>query len=125
MSPTSRGSVTLKSSNPFDAPLIDPALLSTQSDKLVMRQALKSAIKFAAASPWTGYILAPWPPLANVTTDAQMDAYVVANAATIFHPVGTCAMSPKGASWGVVDPDLLVKKVSGLRVVDASIMVSP
>jgi len=40
------------------------------------------------------------------------------------HAVGTASMSPKGASWGVVDPDLTVKKVQGLRIVDASVLAS-
>ena len=43
---------------------------------------------------------------------------------TIFHPTGTSSMSPVGANWGVVDPDLRVKGVSGLRVADLSVLVS-
>jgi choline dehydrogenase-like flavoprotein len=42
----------------------------------------------------------------------------------VFHPTGTAAMSPKGADWGVVDPDLKVKGVEGLRIVDGSVLVS-
>jgi choline dehydrogenase len=42
----------------------------------------------------------------------------------VFHPTGTAAMSPKGAHWGVVDPDLKVKGVEGLRIVDGSVLVS-
>lgn len=88
-----------------------------------MRQAVKTAKIFMAAPAWAGYVIGPSPALANTTTDAEIDAYVAANAGTIFHPVGTSSMSPKGASTGVVDPDLRVKKVTGLRVVDASVMV--
>jgi choline dehydrogenase-like flavoprotein len=71
--------------------------------------------------------MAPFDGLNNTTmagTDEELDEYVRANSATIFHPVGTAAMSPKGAEWGVVDPDLKVKGVKGLRVVDASVLVS-
>lgn len=47
-----------------------------------------------------------------------------AGASSVFHPTGTAAMSPKGADWGVVDPDLKVKGVEGLRIVDGSVLVS-
>lgn len=52
-----------------------------------------------------------------------MDTYIRANTATIFHPVGTSTMSPKGGKWGVVNP-VLFKGSLGLRVVDASVLVS-
>ncbi|KAF9458550.1 aryl-alcohol-oxidase from pleurotus Eryingii [Collybia nuda] len=122
VSPTSRGSITLASNNPFDPPNIDPGLLRSEFDILVMRHAARSAQRFVSARAWEGYILAPFGDLANATTDAELDAYIRANTASIFHPVGTAAMSPKGADWGVVDPDLLVKGTLGLRVVDASIL---
>jgi hypothetical protein len=101
------GSITLASNNPFEAPNIDPGLLN-----------------FLSAKAWADYVLAPFGDLANVTSDAELDKYIRANTATIFHPVGTAAMSPKGAKWGVVDPDLRVKGTMGLRVVDASVLVN-
>jgi choline dehydrogenase-like flavoprotein len=64
------------------------------------------------------------PPWTNATTDEEIDQVIREIAVTAWHPISTAAMSPKGASWGVVDPDLRVKGVSGLRVIDASIMVS-
>ncbi|KAG6899171.1 hypothetical protein C0993_012714 [Termitomyces sp. T159_Od127] len=123
VSPSSRGSVKLRSNNFFDAPLIDPGLLKSDFDKAAMRAAVKSTLQFLTAPSWAGYIKTPVNGLENVTTDAQIDAYVQKNTATIFHPVGTASMSPKGAKNGVVDPDLKVKKVAGLRVVDASVLV--
>lgn len=125
LQPTSRGSVTLASSNPFDAPVIDPALLKSTFDKAVMREAVKSAFKFFAAPAWSDYVVTPVGPLANATDDTKLDSYIAQNAQTIFHPTGTAGMSPKGAPYGVVDPDLRVKKVAGLRVVDASVLVRP
>ena len=71
----------------------------------------------------TDYIISPVGDLASTNTDAEIDAYVAAHALTIYHPVGTAQMSARGAKHGVVDPDLLVKKVSGLRIVDASVFV--
>lgn len=57
-------------------------------------------------------------------SDADIDAYVREQASTMFHPVGTASMSAWDAEWGVVDPDLKVKGVEGVRVVDASVFVS-
>jgi choline dehydrogenase-like flavoprotein len=121
LSSTSRGSVKLRSKNPFDSPLIDPALLKSTFDKVAMREAVKTAIKFLSAPTWSDYVVAQIGPFAGVKTDAQIDAYVAQNAGTIFHPAGTAAMSPKGSSKGVTDPDLTLKKVAGVRVVDASV----
>ncbi|KAG6879365.1 hypothetical protein C0992_003283 [Termitomyces sp. T32_za158] len=122
VSPSSRGSIKLRSNNPFDAPLIDPALLKTDVDKLIMREAIKSAVKFTSAPAWNSYIIGSAAGLAANETDAALDAYTAANAGTLFHPVGTASMSKKGASNGVVDPDLKLKKVDGVRVVDASVL---
>ena len=121
LTPSSRGSVKLASSNPFAAPIIDPALLKTQLDKVIMREAIKSAKTFVSAPAFQGYIQSQALAFANVNTDAQIDAYVAANAGTIFHPTGTAAMSANGTSSGVTNPDLTVKKTAGLRVVDASV----
>ncbi|KAG6871962.1 hypothetical protein C0995_014473 [Termitomyces sp. Mi166 len=122
VSPSSRGSIKLQSSNPFDAPLIDPGLLKTDFDKLTMREAIKSAIKFVSAPVWNDYIVGQASGLSTNETDAALDEYAAANAVTVFHPVGTASMSRKGAPDGVVDPDLKLKKVSGVRVVDASVL---
>lgn len=89
-----------------------------------MREAVKSAMKFLTAPAWSDYIIGPVGGVENATTDAALDKYIQANTGTIFHPVGTASMSPKGAKNGVVDPDLTVKLVNGLRVVDASVLVS-
>ncbi|KAF8056598.1 aryl-alcohol oxidase precursor [Lyophyllum atratum] len=120
-SPVSRGTIKLKSSDPFDAPLIDPALLKEKSDRIVMREAIKHALKFTQAPIWKGYIIGPSGGLEKATTDAKLDAYITAASSTFFHPTGTLSMSAKGARNGVVDPDLRVKNIVGLRVVDASI----
>ncbi|KAF9061419.1 aryl-alcohol-oxidase from pleurotus Eryingii [Rhodocollybia butyracea] len=117
-SPTSRGSITLNTSNPLDYPLINPNLFSTDFDRFTVREAFRATKRFLAAQSWDGYILAP---PTNATTDEELDEYVRENAATENHPAGTAAMSSKNAAYGVVDPDLLVKGLRGLRIVDASI----
>ncbi|EPQ59001.1 alcohol oxidase [Gloeophyllum trabeum ATCC 11539] len=121
ISPTSRGSVTLASIDPFAAPIIDAGLLNSDFDIYTMKQAIKSAQKFLTGSAWKDYIVAPYAPLGNVTTDAELEQYARNHTTTVWHPVGTAAMSACDAAHGVVDPDLNVKGTIGLRVVDASI----
>lgn len=90
-----------------------------------MREALRSARRFLKAQAFKNYIVKPYGPLAAVTdSDRSLDEYIRDNAATSSHPVGTAAMSAKTASYGVVDPDLRVKGISGLRIVDGSVLVS-
>ncbi|KAG6856867.1 hypothetical protein H0H87_012684 [Tephrocybe sp. NHM501043] len=122
VSPTSRGSVSLSSNNPFDQPLIDPAYLTTEFDIFAMREAVQSARRFLAASAWNDYVIRPAGGLENATNDQLLDEYIRKGTFTSAHPVGTAAMSSMNASFGVVDPDLRVKGVSGLRIVDASVM---
>ncbi|KAF8661637.1 hypothetical protein AX16_001279 [Volvariella volvacea WC 439] len=122
ISPTSRGYVRIASRDPFTQPLINPNLVGTEFDLVALRESLKAAQRFAAATPWEDFIIEPFGDLATLTDDESYDAYIRNTAATVFHPVGTAAMSPSGAKWGVVDPDLKVKGVEGLRVVDASVL---
>ncbi|KAJ7235645.1 hypothetical protein B0H12DRAFT_1076059 [Mycena haematopus] len=75
-----------------------------------------------ASNSFKGYVIREFEDLAAATDAASLKAYIQAKSATIFHPVGTAAMSPKGASWGVTDPDGVVKGLSGLRIIDASIL---
>ncbi|KAJ6494585.1 aryl-alcohol oxidase [Mycena sanguinolenta] len=120
VSPASRGAVTLGSSNPTDAPLINPNLLGADVDLVIMREAVKSAIRYTTAPAWKGYVLSTVG--LTDTSDTGIEAYIRANAGTIYHPVGTASMSPKNAQWGVVNPDLTVKGLTGLRVVDMSVV---
>jgi choline dehydrogenase-like flavoprotein len=117
------GSLTLNTSDPLAPPLINPNLLSAEIDLFIMRYAVRSALRFAAAAPWAGYVIAPPAGVNSTSTDAEIDAYIRQNAGTVFHPVGTASISPCGAKFGVVDPDLRVKGLTGLRVVDLSVMV--
>jgi choline dehydrogenase-like flavoprotein len=85
-----------------------------------MREGIRSARRFAAAPAWADYIAAS---TNNATTDAELDTFIRGSASSFFHPVGTAGMSPRGADYGVVDPDLRVKKLKGLRIIDASVLV--
>ncbi|PPQ91199.1 hypothetical protein CVT25_001215 [Psilocybe cyanescens] len=122
ISPTSRGSVKLRSNNPFDKPLIDPSFLQTDFDIAVMRDSVKSILSFAAAPAFSDYISDRFgSAFQQAVTDAKIDDYVRSLTTTIFHPCGTAAMSSVSANFGVVNPDLTVKGTDGLRIVDASV----
>lgn len=89
-----------------------------------MLEAVKAVRRFAQAQTFDGYIIEPFGEFGAATTDELLEAFARGNAATVFHPVGTSSMSPKGANWGVVDPDLRVKGVEGLFIIDAGVIVS-
>ncbi|KAJ3552193.1 hypothetical protein NP233_g12938 [Leucocoprinus birnbaumii] len=125
VSPASRGSIMINSSNPLAHPVINPGFLTEDFDFEVMKYAVHSAQRFVAGPAWSDYILGPYPGSDNTTmagTEEQLGQYVRQNTGTIWHPTATASMSPVGADWGVVDPDLLVKGVSGLRIVDMSVL---
>lgn len=130
----SRGSVKLNttttgtgpSTDPFAHPIIDAGLLLSPTDVPLMREAVKSILRFASASAWEGYITSPASSSQPVlsSSDAEIDAFIRQNTRSAYHVVGTSGMAPKGAPTGVTDPDLKVKGVEGVRVVDASVLVS-
>lgn len=121
--PSLGGSVTINSSNPFDPPRIDPNLLASEFDIFTYRESVRASQRFFAAPAWKDYIIGPFQPPANAISDEDIDAYLRSSSIASSHACGTCAMSAKDAGYGVVNPDLHVKGVKGLRVVDASIMV--
>ncbi|KAF9444152.1 GMC oxidoreductase [Macrolepiota fuliginosa MF-IS2] len=122
LTPTSRGSVSITSSDPFDPPRIDPNLLASEFDIFTFRETVKASQRFFAAPAWNDYVIAPFQPPANATSDEDLDAYLRGSAIASSHGSGTCAMSTQDAPYGVVNPDLRVKGIEGLRIVDASIM---
>ncbi|KAK0459380.1 alcohol oxidase [Desarmillaria tabescens] len=112
--PLSRGNITINSTNPLDAPLINPNFLSHPQDLAIMQYAAESAKKFVTAMAWDGYILGI---AVNITENDIRNG-----AGSVLHPVGTASMSPADANWGVVNPDLKLKGAKGVRIVDASIL---
>jgi len=103
--------------------MIDPGFLTAEFDIVAAREALKSALTLSRAPAFQDIITGIMDPFTNVTTDAEIDRQLRNIALSGLHLVGTASMSPKGSSWGVVDPDLSAKNVQGLRIVDASVMV--
>ncbi len=120
--PQSRGTVRLASADPLAAPLIDPAFLQHPDDvqRLVAGfQRMRQILGQPALAAFGGQEA---PESAAAQTPEQIEDFIRANADTIYHPVGTCAMGPDAAAGAVVDARLRVHGVAGLRVVDASIM---
>ncbi|KAJ7489583.1 pyranose dehydrogenase [Mycena latifolia] len=123
VSPLSRGWIALNSSNPFDPPLIDPALYHSDFDVFAMGTAILKTKEFLSAPAWKDYIIRPVDALASaLVSDAALDEYIRNTSISAQHCVGSAAMTAKSASWGVVDPNLRVKGATGLRIVDASVM---
>ena len=120
--PQSRGYLTLKSSNPGDAPLMYPNYLSEEQDMIDTRNALRETRRVflqPAFDPYRGEQKKPGNDV-NVEDDDQLDEWIRNTGETLYHPVGTCKMGED--NMAVVNSDLQVHGVQGLRVVDASIM---
>jgi choline dehydrogenase len=123
----SRGRIRLRSADPRHKPLIDPAYLSHGSDIDPLVVGIQMAREFAAVRPMSKICKSELAPGDGVRTDTDIRDYVRHSLTTIYHPVGTCAMggdSTLAASRlaSVVDPELRVRGIDGLRVVDASVM---
>jgi choline dehydrogenase-like flavoprotein len=83
------------------------------------------ALKELLATPaWDGFLGAPFSAATNLETDAAIEEYVRTWATTLKHPTSTAKISKQTDKSGVVGPDLLVKGIKGVRIVDASILVS-
>ena len=116
----SRGSVTLRSSNPLDAPRIQLNSFAEPSDFEIARRGIRTARRIYRTAPQAEIVGEEVRPGTAVQSDAELDAYVRASASVTQHPVGTCSMGV-GAD-AVVDPQLRVRGVEGLRIADASVM---
>ncbi|KAJ7766704.1 alcohol oxidase [Mycena metata] len=116
-----RGSVHITSSDPLNAPAIDPGVLDNEWDMTVLMQAIKFGRRLVAAEGMKAAVIKEVLPGSAVQTDEELKSYIRKIITTTFHPIGTAAMLPVG-SGGVVDPALRVYGTANLRVVDASII---
>ena len=118
--PLSRGSVTIASNDPLDRPVINPNYLSEPEDMRLMVEIIKRTreiVTMPAFDSIRGTEISPGP---AVKSDKDMIAAIRAISSTSFHPVGTCKMGID--DMAVVDPELKVRGLNGLRIADASIM---
>ena len=120
--PESRGSIRLKSGDPSVAPAIHANYLATQQDQRCAVDAVRRSRDICNTPPLGDVILREIAPGAGSKSDEEILHFVRRNASTVFHPVGTCRMGTGEDS--VVDPNLRVRGVDRLRIVDASIMPS-
>ncbi|MGY4285782.1 choline dehydrogenase [Bradyrhizobium sp. LM2.7] len=120
--PESRGYVRIRSSDPFAPPIIQTNYLDAEHDRRVIVAGMKLArrlLKSAPLSPYYAYEDFPGP---NINTDDEFLAAATERGTTTFHPGCTCRMGPAESTWAVVDDQLRVHGLQGLRVIDASVM---
>jgi choline dehydrogenase len=118
--PKSRGRVSLRSADPHAMPRIEYNCLAEAEDLATLRRGLRAARHIYSTAPQSELISAEVAPGASIQSDADLDAYIRATAGVTQHPVGTCSMA--AGPMRVVDEQLRVRGIEGLRVVDASVM---
>ena len=120
MFPKTRGEIRLRSTDPADAPVIDYRMYQHPEDLAVMRAGLRLVEAIFDAPALAPHLTGRnFPPRADLNDD-ELDEYIRKGSSTAMHPVGTSRMG--GDAESVVDPRLRVRGVTGLRVIDASIM---
>jgi choline dehydrogenase len=122
LKPKSRGFIGLRSGNPLDPPIIQPNYLTDESDRLTLINGFRRAIevlKADAFGPYSRGISYP----ANYASDDLIWQHITTVLETVYHPVGTCKMGNRNTDeLAVVDAELRVWGIDGLRVIDASVM---
>lgn len=120
--PKSRGEIRLASSDPGQRAIIDPRYLTHKDDIKVMVDGVRKARKILAADEFSQYHSREIGPGPEAESDEQILDFLRKRAETIYHPIGTCKMGSDSDPMTVVSPELRVKGVKRLRVVDASVM---
>ncbi|MBV8165831.1 MAG: GMC family oxidoreductase N-terminal domain-containing protein, partial [Alphaproteobacteria bacterium] len=118
--PESLGEITLKSPNPADAPAMRPNYLATPTDQQCLVDGLKLCRRVLQQAPLSNFVESEYLPGPAVQTDAEWLEHARQTGGTVFHPTSTCKMGIDALA--VVDPELRVRGIAGLRVADASVM---
>ena len=118
--PESRGEVNIKSADPFEPPSMKPNYLAAETDRICAVQSIKYARRLASTDALKPYVESEYKPGSDIKSDDEILDFARGNGATIFHPTGTCKMGSD--SLAVTDAALRVHGISGLRVVDCSVM---
>jgi choline dehydrogenase len=116
----SRGQIRLRSTDPRWHPEIDPAYYDDQADLDAMLAGVQRLLETVESGPIARYVDRPFMPGHAVPTETELVDHIRELTQTLYHPVGTCAMG--SGEQSVVDPELRVRGVEGLRVADASVM---
>jgi choline dehydrogenase len=120
--PESRGYVRIRSSDPFAPPIIQTNYLAAELDRRVVVAGMKLARRLLASGPLSPYYAYEDYPGPKVQSDEEFLAAATERGTTTFHPGCTCRMGPSDSTWAVVDDQLRVHGLQGLRVIDASVM---
>ena len=120
--PKSRGTVRLRSADPFDKPVVDNNYLAEPDDLRLEIAGLRYARDILRAKPLSSRITHEMLPGKDATSDEQLAEHCRRTVKTNWHPVGTCRMGPDGDAMAVLDAKLKVRGIDGLRVIDASAM---
>jgi choline dehydrogenase len=118
--PQSRGYLALRSPDPLEPPLIQPNYLAGDADMAILVKGVKLARRLAQTRAFALFVDEAIQPQPAVQSDADIRDYIRNHVSTVFHPVGTCKMGLD--PMAVVNPQLQVHGMQGLRVADASIM---
>ena len=120
--PESRGEIRLKSADPRAHVAIHQNFLSAPNDLETLRRGIVTMRDLAAQKALDGFRGREFTPGADVTSRADLDAFIRRTSWTVHHPLGSCKMGTDRDEMAVVDPELRVHGMQGLRVVDASVM---
>ncbi|BAW24040.1 GMC family oxidoreductase [Pseudomonas putida] len=120
MHPQSRGRISLNSPDPHDKPLIEGNFLSHPDDLDTLVEGFHMIRRLVATEPFARHLQGELVPGPNVNSRSEIESWIRANLGTVYHPVGTCKMGHD--HMAVVDDQLRVHGIEGLRVADASIM---
>ncbi|MEC8006854.1 MAG: GMC oxidoreductase, partial [Pseudomonadota bacterium] len=120
--PDSLGHVRARTADPFEKPEIQPNYLAAESDQRVFLAGMKLARRLLRTAPLAPYVAHEAYPGDHVQSDEELMAIGRARGTTTYHLMGTCRMGPDSDPTAVVDDQLRVKGLTGLRVIDASIM---
>jgi choline dehydrogenase len=118
--PQSRGHVTLRSADPAAPPRVTLNFFKEEADRAAIRAGVRRLREVYGTAPLADLVKGEMEPGASARTDAEIDAYARQRVEVGHHPVGTCGMGT--GAQAVVDPQLRVRGLAGLRVVDASVM---
>ena len=120
--PESRGHIELASADPREPVRIRQNFLATDKDWATLRAGVRLVRDIGSRQPLASFTTGEISPGADCRSDAEIDAHIRATAITVHHPLGTCKMGRASDPMAVVDPELKVLGLDGLRVADASVM---